>query len=120
MPDQIIRAPILNPRADGSLEFLRDGVIHADFTGRIAFVGEWEELAACLGPAAQVTRIDNLICPPLLDDHIHIPQHPIRGKFMDGIATNPDGGRLLAGLMTNVFPAEAKCSDREYTQRVVN
>jgi guanine deaminase len=120
MPDQIIRAPILNPRADGSLEFLRDGVIHADFTGRIAFVGEWEELAACLGPAAQVTRIDNLICPPLLDDHIHIPQHPIRGKFMDGIATNPDGGRLLAGLMRNVFPAEAKCRDREYTQRVVN
>ena len=40
MPDQIIRAPILNPRADGSIEFLRDGVIHADFTGRIAFVGE--------------------------------------------------------------------------------
>jgi guanine deaminase len=119
MPDQIIRAPILNPRADGSVDFLRDGVIHADFIGRIAFVGEWEDVASCLGPAAQVTKIDNLICPPLLDNHIHIPQHPIRGKFMEGIAANPQGGRLLAGLMKNVFPVEAKCSDREYTQRVV-
>ncbi len=38
---------------------------------------------------------------------------------MDGIAPNPPEGRLLAGLNRNVFPAEAKCSDRDYTQQVV-
>ena len=119
MPDQILRAPILNPRADGTVEFLRDGVIHADFTGRIAFVGEWNDLAACLGPGANVHRARGLILPPMLDNHIHIPQHPIRGDFMKDVEAHPPEGRLLAGLNRNVFPAEAKCADRDYTEQVV-
>ncbi|HEX3358791.1 MAG TPA: amidohydrolase family protein [Tepidisphaeraceae bacterium] len=119
MPDQIIRSPILNPRADGTVEFLRDGVIHADSTNRIAFVGNWNELAACLGPSANVQKSHGIILPPLLDNHIHIPQHPIRGRFMEGVEANPPNGRLMAGLNRNVFPAEAKCVDREYTQRIV-
>ena len=119
MPDQILRASILNPRADGSVEFLRDGVIHADFTGRIAFVGEWSDLSPCLGPGANVHRARGVIIPPFLDNHIHIPQHPIRGDFMKDVEAHPPEGRLLAGLNRNVFPTEAKCADREYTERIV-
>src|SRR5581483_11018464 len=119
MPDQILRASILNPRADGSVEWIRDGVIHADFTGRIAFVGEWADVASCLGPAANVHRASGVIIPPLLDNHIHIPQHPIRGRFMEGVDANPKEGRLIAGLNRNVFPTEAKCADARYTEQIV-
>src|SRR5437762_7382754 len=119
MPDQIIRASILNPRPDGSVEFLRDGVIHADFSGRIAFIGEWEDLSACLGPGANVRPARGLLIPPMVDAHIHIPQHPIRGGFLKDVEPNAPEGALLAGLNKNVFPAEAKCADREYTVRVI-
>lgn len=120
MPDQIIRASILNPRADGSVEFLRDGVIHADFTGRIAFIGGWDDLAPCLGPSANVRQARGILIPPLLDAHIHIPQHPIRGEFLKDVAPNAPEGALLAGLNRNVFPTEAKCNDPEYTERVIH
>ena len=35
------------------------------------------------------------IIPPFLDAHTHVPQHPIRGRFMDGITNHPPEGRLL-------------------------
>src|SRR5438309_855353 len=110
MPDQILRATILNPRPDRSVELLRDGVIHADFTGRIAYIGEWDDLAPCLGSSANVNRARGILIPPLLDAHIHIPQHPIRGDFLKDVKPNAPEGALLAGLNRNVFPAEAKCT----------
>lgn len=119
MPDQIIRASILNPRASGHVEFIRDGVIHADASGRIAFIGEWSELGPCLGPAAAVERCEGIILPPFFDNHIHIPQHPIRGQFMKDIPPDAPGGSLLAGLKKNVFPAEARCHDRQCTEQIV-
>jgi guanine deaminase len=119
MPDQILRASILNPRADGSVEFLRDRVIHADFTGRIAFIGEWDDLGPCLGPSANVRQSRGILIPPLLDAHIHIPQHPIRGEFLKDVEPGAPEGALLAGLNKNVFPTEAKCSDRAYTEHVI-
>ena len=119
MQDQIIRASILNPRDDGSVDFIRDGVIHADSAGRVAFIGEWSELSACLPASTSVQKLSGIILPPFFDNHIHIPQHPIRGRFMEGIDANPPQGRLLAGLNRNVFPAEGKCGDREYTRQIV-
>jgi len=110
-----IRGPILNPRADGSVEFIADGAIAGDARGRITYVG----------PASQIDTTDfqrsvGIICPPFFDSHIHIPQHPIRGRFMEGIATNPPEGRLIAGLHRNVFPAEARCADPDYARDVVS
>jgi guanine deaminase len=51
---------------------------------------------------------------------VHIPQHPIRGRFLEGIVGNPPGGPLLAGLNRNVFPAEGKCSDPAVTRATID
>src|SRR4051812_38438815 len=57
--------------------------------------------------------------PPLLDIHTPVPQHPIRGRFVEGVPDDAPGGRLLAGLKRNVFPAEARCNDAAHAERVV-
>ncbi|WP_428938911.1 amidohydrolase family protein [Fontivita pretiosa] len=109
-----IRGPILNPQPDGSVQFIADGALVGDTRGRIAYVG----------PASHIDTTDfhrsvGIICPPFFDSHIHIPQHPIRGRFMEGIGPNPPEGRLIAGLHRNVFPAEARCADPDYAREVV-
>ena len=63
------------------------------------------------GASARHRAADGWIIPPMLDAHIHIPQHPIRGRFLEGISGSPEGGPLLAGLARNVFPAEGRCAD---------
>src|SRR5262245_56434732 len=100
----IIRGPILNPRADGSVEFIPDGaLVSADDGSRISFVGPWKSLNS----PQQFESARGIICPAFFDNHIHIPQHPIRGRFTEGIDAHPPEGRLIAGLNRNVFPAEA-------------
>lgn len=115
MPSLLLRGTILNPRPDGSVELWRDGALRADASGRIDYLGE----ASGLPEAAQVPRSAGVVLPPFLDAHIHIPQHPIRGRFMEGVGADPPQGRLLAGLERNVFPAEGRCRDAAYTQQVV-
>jgi guanine deaminase len=61
-----------------------------------------------------------VMMPPLIDLHIHIPQHPIRGHFVDGIPDDAPGGKLLNGLQKNVFPAEARCHDAAVAKAVVD
>jgi guanine deaminase len=120
MNAQIIRGPVLNPHSDGAVTFLPDGALMADSEGRIAWMGAWSDLASPLGaPGIPVTRSAGIITPPFLDAHTHIPQHPIRGRFTEGIGDNPVGGRLLAGLQRNVFPREARCADEEHAAQVV-
>jgi guanine deaminase len=113
---QTIHGPVLNPRADGSVDFLADGEMSCDANGIITFIGARKTFANSL---ASSRKSDGIILPPFLDAHIHIPQHPIRGHFMDGIGENPEHGRLLAGLNRNVFPAEAKCASRDVAEQVV-
>src|SRR5690606_3272752 len=57
--------------------------------------------------------------PPLVDVHTHVSQHPVRGRFTDGVSSDTPEGRLLAGLRRNVFPAEARCGDASHAQHVV-
>jgi guanine deaminase len=114
---QTILGPILVPRAGGSVDFFPDGALRCDASGTIDFVGNAKELPP---PLASWRQSQGLIIPPLLDAHIHIPQHPIRGHFMDGIDANPPGGRLLAGLNRNVFPAEAICADESVARTTVS
>lgn len=112
---QTIRGPILNPRADGTVDFIPDGAIACDDNGVITSI----RVAEATPPVGSSRKTDALICPPFLDAHIHIPQHPIRGHFMDGIDRDPPEGRLLAALNRNVFPAESRCADPSVVETIV-
>jgi len=114
-----ILGPILNPRADGTVEFINDGALSGDDAGVINYVGPADRLPPSLASSRPKRSSDGFVLPPFLDAHIHIPQHPIRGHFMDGIDFDPPEGRLLAGLNRNVFPEEAKCESTEVAERVV-
>src|SRR6266545_7100598 len=87
MPRLAIRGRLLNPRHDGRVDYLPDGAIAADEHGVITFVGHARDLPA--DAAQHVKHLDGLIIPAMLDAHIHIPQHPIRGRFMEGVGPCP-------------------------------
>ena len=115
-----IRGPLLNPSPTAGVDYFPDGVLVGDDRGRIVAVGAWDEVATRLNlDASAVPRSRGLILPPLLDAHIHIPQHPIRGRFAENIGADPPGGRLLASLEQNVFPAEGRCEGPAHARHVV-
>lgn len=111
-----IRGPILNPAIDRTVDFIPDGVLACDERGALQFMGPASDLPPQFPPPRQSRGI---IMPPFHDAHIHIPQHPIRGRFMEGIGANPPQGRLMAGLNRNVFPAEARCAEESIAEQVV-
>src|SRR4051794_33991815 len=114
----IFRSPILAPQLDGSVRFIRDGVIASDERGRIEWIGDFANFSG--GDRNDIHKSAGVIIPPFFDNHIHIPQHPIRGHFLDGVdANNSPNGRLLAGLERNVFPAEARCADRAIADGII-
>lgn len=112
-----LRAPILLPGlADDTFSFLPDAALLTDAQGRIDFVGPF----ASRPPSDELSYARaGLLIPPLLDCHIHVPQHPIRGKFVEGVRGDEPEGPLLAGLKRNVFPAEMRCADDAYARGVV-
>ncbi len=115
-----IRGPILNPTTACGVDYFPDGVLVADEDDLIVFCGHWSEFAGQVGankPATETAR--GILCPPFLDAHIHVPQHPIRGRFAEGIVDHPPEGRLLAGLLRNVFPAEGKFADTSYALETI-
>ena len=107
---QTIFGPILNPRANGTVEFTPDGALSCDDAGKIDYAGPANAMPPTLAARPQ-RRSDGVITPPFLDAHTHLPQHPIRGRFTEGVEGNPPEGRLIAGLNRNVFPAEARFAD---------
>ncbi|MEM8873573.1 MAG: amidohydrolase family protein [Planctomycetota bacterium] len=110
MNPEAVRGPLLVPEADGTVTFYADGMLVADEHGRLTHVGP---------PIDVPHRSSNgVMLPPLLDIHIHIPQHPIRGDFVKGVPADAPEGQLLAGLKKNVFPAEINCNDRAVTEAV--
>ena len=117
---QAIRGPLLSPLPEGGVDYWPDGVLVGDDRGRIVAAGSWDEVSARLSlDAAAVPLSLGIILPPLLDAHIHIPQHPIRGRFAENIGADPPGGRLLASLEQNVFPAERRCEGPAHARHVV-
>lgn len=117
---EVLRGPMLNPKADRTIDFFPDGVLASDDAGRIAFAGPYAEFIGRFGEATRVERVDGLILPPMLDLHTHVPQHPIRGRFSDGVPDDAPEGRLLAGLNRNVFPVETRFENLEYARHVVD
>jgi guanine deaminase len=117
---RIVRGPLLIPRSGGAVDFHSDGVLVGDELGSLLYAGAWAGLQCQLGhDVPPVRKSQGVMLPPLLDVHTHIPQHPIRGRFVEGIPDDVPGGKLLNGLQKNVFPAEAKCDNREVADRVV-
>jgi guanine deaminase len=116
--EQVVRGPLLVPKPGGFVAFYADGALVADANGSLRFAGAWQELAARLTAGAPFRASTGVILPPLLDIHTHVSQHPIRGRFVEGVPEDAPEGRLLAGLKRNVFPAEARCRDRAYAERV--
>jgi guanine deaminase len=115
MFDHVIRGPILIPNKDGSVVYHSDGAIAFSNT-TIEFAGPWANLPI----NSKATRhSDGVILPPLLDIHTHIPQHPIRGKFAEGISAHAPGGKLLNALKQNVFPAEIRFSRPDYARAAI-
>jgi guanine deaminase len=115
-----IRGPLLNPLPKGGVDYWPDGVLVGDDLGRIVAAGSWDEVSMRLSLAAAAVPCSiGIILPPLLDAHIHIPQHPIRGRFAENIGADPPGGRLLASLEQNVFPAEGRCEGPAHARHVV-
>jgi guanine deaminase len=113
MLEQVVRGPLLVPRNGGHVDYFADGVLAGDARGMIRFAGAWDALRGKLAvDQVLIRKSDGVMLPPLLDIHTHVPQHPIRGHFADGVDAADPAGRLLAGLKRNVFPAEAKC-DRD-------
>ena len=117
---QLVRASFLNPRPDGTVEFVADGALLADRTGRLRYAGEWAGLAPLIGSLeAVVTRPAGILTPTFLDCHTHISQYAIRGRFDDGLAEDSLTGRLLAGLERNVFPEEARAASVQEADAMV-
>lgn len=106
--EYVLRGPVLNPRPNGTVDFHGDGALRLGPDGKLSFVGAWAELSAQGSAACPVVQSRGLIMPPLLDCHTHLPQHPIRGHFADGVPDDCPEGRLLASLARNVFPQEAR------------
>jgi guanine deaminase len=115
----IVRSPILAPQPDGAVRLIRDGVIASDASGRIEWIGEFSHFPGV--DRADIRASAGVIIPPLFDNHIHIPQHPIRGHFLDGVdESSSPHGRLIAGLERNVFPAEARCEDSAIADAIIH
>ena len=115
-----IRGPLLNPLPDGSVQFLPDALIRSDSSGRITWLGAWADRPDEFRAAApDVPRSRGILCPPFLDIHVHIPQHPIRGRFTEGVSPDAPEGRLVAGLYRNVFPEERRAEDPAYAEGVI-
>lgn len=116
----VVRGPILNPQADRTIDFIPDGVLAGDDAGRVTFVGHVSAFIDAYGSARLPPAVDGVIVPPMLDLHTHLPQHPIRGRFDEGIDNAPPDGRLLAALNRNVFPTEERFSDLDYSRPVAD
>ena len=115
----VLRGPILSPTADRTVDYFPDGALATDDAGRITFAGSWSHFTSIHGETHYETS-GGLIFPPMLDLHTHLPQHPVRGHFVDGVPDDAPGGRLLAGLNRNVFPAEERFANLAYARRVAD
>lgn len=120
MLDAIVRGQLLIPNASG-VRYEPDGALAWDAGGILQFAGPWAELEKQLSTdRPSVRTASGVMLPPLLDIHTHISQHPVRGRFTEGVDPHDPEGWLLAGLRRNMFPAERRCHDPAMARQVVD
>ncbi|MDW3222709.1 MAG: guanine deaminase [Paracoccaceae bacterium] len=76
---------------------------------RIAAVGDRDALRHAHPKARIVDYGENLICPGLVDAHVHYPQTAIISSW---------GKQLIDWLNTYTFPEEMRLQDPDYAQRI--
>ena len=98
-----LRGRILTPLAAGGTRYEPDGLVRVDATGRITWVGPFDEASGgaghdndAAGPLVDLRPW--LILPGLVDLHVHLPQVPHAGLGF--------GTLLLDWLRHYVFPLE--------------
>lgn len=117
MTASAVRGPLLIPREGGAVDFHADGLLVIEPAGTLGYAGPAAGFEAL--DTLDTRASDGVLLPPLLDIHTHIPQHPIRGDFTQGVPDDAPRGKLLAGLERNVFPAEIRCAQADHAQKVV-
>lgn len=111
-----VRGTILVPHLSGC-DYYRDGLVLVRQDGVVSYCGPFHE--SLVRDFGSIRTSRGVILPPFLDIHTHISQHPIRGKFTEGIEQTTSEGRLLEGLKRNVYPAEALCNDPNRAEKVI-
>lgn len=111
-----VRGPLLVPHPSGC-DYYSDGLVLVRHDGCVGYCGPFRVSLTPHFGSIRPSR--GVVLPPFLDIHTHIPQHPIRGKFTEGIEHNTPQGRLLEGLKRNVYPAEARCNDPNRAENVI-
>ncbi len=102
-----IKAKILNPKPDGTISFIRNGVIRFDTkSGKIHSI---EQAKSQFEDGNDNRHKKYFLLPGLIDLHSHIPQLP-------GIAKNAN--ELIPWLKNHIFPLETKFSDYSYAQHI--
>jgi guanine deaminase len=105
-----LRGRVLDVAVDGSVRLLPASRVAWDEQGRFT---------ASAVPAEEPVGELRVLCPPFFDLHTHIPQHPVRGRFLEGICGGENATRLLQGLQRNIFPEEIRCGDPSHARKVV-
>lgn len=107
---KLYRSPIFTPVADpfgtsdvdATWRYFEDGCLQVDDSGRIAWVGEWNEAQLTDDVKPEPLPQHTLITPGLVDTHLHAPQLEMIGSY---------GGDLLEWLNRYTFPTEARFAD---------
>lgn len=95
---------------ESSYEYIQDGLLVLDSTGKIKEVGEFEKLKHVFDEEnlEYVNYSDYLIIPGFIDAHIHFPQLEMIASY--------SGGQLLEWLERCVFATEGKYKDFAYAK----
>jgi guanine deaminase len=103
-----LRGTLLVPAGPGSVRCIDDGEVVIDGDGRLLVAGEHD--ARRRGAPAQELDFGAavVILPGLVDAHVHLPQHAVRGC---------DPGALLTWLDATIYPAERRFADPEHARQ---
>jgi len=113
---KVFRGTILhfldNPEGnyESSYEYIKDGLLVLDSTGKIKEVGEFEKLKNHFSAEnlEYVNYSQYMIIPGFIDSHIHFPQLEMIASY--------SGGQLLEWLERCVFATENKYKDFAYSK----
>lgn len=103
-----VKAKILNPKPDGSISFIPNGIIEFDtISGKICSIGA--EARSRDKNKRVYDFKDYFLIPGLIDLHSHIPQLP-------GVSKN--ASELIPWLKNHIFPLEIKFDNHSYVRHI--